>query len=162
MFNFSINPKMRDIRTGDHKDPRNRMNEYGNGKSRKICWTQNLYSQNIQRINHFRISIFTSKLAKFWQTKKNILGSFSIYFSLDFFSPRQGSTDEEWIKENLDPCVSLQTFQIFNCIRIWEFRTWSELWFWTWWRHRKVPEDIVMRIIELIGRNGSKRLKNDF
>ena len=112
MFNFSINPKMRDIRTGDHKDPRNRMNEYGNGKSRKICWTQNLYSQNIQRINHFRISIFTSKLAKFWQTKKNILRSFSIYFLLDFLGPRQGSTNDEWTKENVVTAYESENFEL--------------------------------------------------
>ena len=103
---------MRDIRTGDHKDPRNRMNEKGNGKSRKLCWTKNLNSQNIQRINHFRISIFTSKLAKFWQTKKNILRSFSIYFSLDFLGRRQGSTNDEWTKENVVTAYESENFEL--------------------------------------------------
>ena len=84
MFNFSINLKMRDIRTtvwGDHKDPRNRTSEFGNGKSRKLSILNpksqfSKYSKNKPFPN--KISIFTSKLPKIWGTKKNILRSSSV------------------------------------------------------------------------------------
>ena len=104
-------------------------------------WTQNLNSQNIQRINHFRTKSQYSPRScrKFGGLRKIFLDhpQFLICFSNGLFKKW---TDAPWGEK---------------------FELGSELWFWTWWRHRKVPEDITLRIIELIGRNGSKRLKND-
>ena len=101
MFNFSINPKMRDDRVGDHKDPRNRTSEFGNGKSRKLSILNpksqfSKYSKNKPFPN--KISIFTSKLPKIWGTKKNILRSFSV--SHLFFE----RTFQKVNERSMDPC----------------------------------------------------------